>query len=200
MGVRDLLARLVRDDDGPLTEELARGPGRFGLGQVPRRLAPDAVTSMVCGFCSTGCSLDVHIKDGRAVNLTPTADYPVNRGSACPKGWDAVSMKSLLFVLAMLSAAHADSPVSVPWSLRPVAAASAIRIDTAIGEFTDNGVAGQTITSVWTLSYKITPHLAPLVRFAITDNLPAMGAKAAAISNPLFGLVCAHALPKLSDH
>ena len=46
---------------------------------------------MVCGFCSTGCSLDVHLRDGQAVNITPTAAYPVNRGMACPKGWESLS-------------------------------------------------------------------------------------------------------------
>jgi assimilatory nitrate reductase catalytic subunit len=68
-----------------------REPGGFGLGQVPARLKPDATTSMVCGFCSTGCSLDIHLRDGVAVNLTPTTNYPVNLGMACPKGWEALT-------------------------------------------------------------------------------------------------------------
>ena len=65
-------------------------PG-FGLGQVPARLAPDRTVSTICGFCSTGCSLDVHVRDSRPVNLTPTVDYPVNLGMACPKGWEALT-------------------------------------------------------------------------------------------------------------
>src|SRR3954465_8837971 len=81
---------LVRKD-GPLTRELVRTPGSFGLGQVPARLAPESTTRMVCGFCSTGCSLDVHLRDGVAVNLSPTTSYPVNRGMACPKGWEALA-------------------------------------------------------------------------------------------------------------
>lgn len=81
----------LREWTGPLTEELVRTPGQFGLGQVPLRLAPDAVTSMVCGFCSTGCGLQVHLRDGRAVNLTPDPHYPVNLGMACPKGWEALT-------------------------------------------------------------------------------------------------------------
>jgi assimilatory nitrate reductase catalytic subunit len=91
MRVRDRLARLVYRRGGPLTDELARVPGGFGLGQVPSRLAPDAVTSMVCGFCSTGCSLDVHVRGGRPVNLSATADYSVNAGAACPKGWESLA-------------------------------------------------------------------------------------------------------------
>jgi assimilatory nitrate reductase catalytic subunit len=82
---------LLRQRDGVLTRELQRSPGGFGLGQVPTRLKPDSTTSMVCGFCSTGCSLDIHRRDGVAVNLTPTTEYPVNHGMACPKGWEALT-------------------------------------------------------------------------------------------------------------
>ena len=76
---------------GPLTEELVLQPGQFGLGRVPARIKPDGTTRLVCGFCSTGCSLDIHLKDGAAVNLTPTVDHPVNLGMACPKGWEALA-------------------------------------------------------------------------------------------------------------
>jgi assimilatory nitrate reductase catalytic subunit len=85
------LIRPRRRTGGALTDELRRVRGPGGLGQVPARLAPDAVTSTVCGFCSTGCSLDVHRRAGTAVNLTPTVAYPVNRGTACPKGWEALT-------------------------------------------------------------------------------------------------------------
>jgi assimilatory nitrate reductase catalytic subunit len=75
-----------------LTRELLRSPGKFGLGQVPARVAPDATTGVVCGYCSTGCNLNVHLREGEAVNLTPATDYPVNLGMACPKGWEALAV------------------------------------------------------------------------------------------------------------
>jgi assimilatory nitrate reductase catalytic subunit len=81
----------IRARNGPLTEDLVREPGRFGLGQTPARLVPDATTSMVCGFCSTGCGLSIHMKDGQAINLSPDPEYPVNLGMACPKGWEALT-------------------------------------------------------------------------------------------------------------
>ncbi len=81
----------IRRFDGPLTQDLVREPGKFGLGQVPTRLSPDATTTIVCGFCSTGCGLKVHMRDGQAVNLSPETDYPVNLGMACPKGWEALT-------------------------------------------------------------------------------------------------------------
>ncbi len=83
---------LIHQTTGRLTQELLLEPGGFGLGKVPAKKRPDATTSMVCGFCSTGCSLNVHLKDGEAVGLTPTTDNPVNLGMACPKGWEALSV------------------------------------------------------------------------------------------------------------
>jgi assimilatory nitrate reductase catalytic subunit len=53
---------------------------------------PDATATLTCGFCSTGCSLTVHLIEGNAVNLTPTFEYPVNTGMACPKGWEALTV------------------------------------------------------------------------------------------------------------
>jgi anaerobic selenocysteine-containing dehydrogenase len=91
---RSLVSRadsLIRQWDGKLTQELVLRPGDFGLGKVPARLVPDDATDMVCGFCSTGCSLRIHLKDGQAINLSPTSEYPVNVGMACPKGWEALT-------------------------------------------------------------------------------------------------------------
>ena len=83
---------LIRERTGHKTSELVRNPGQFGLGQVPSALAPSSTTDLICGYCSTGCSLKVHLNDeGQAVNLTPTPDYPVNLGMACPKGWEALT-------------------------------------------------------------------------------------------------------------
>ncbi|HEY1048631.1 MAG TPA: molybdopterin-dependent oxidoreductase, partial [Prosthecobacter sp.] len=87
-----LPAPTFREWNGPLTADLVREPARFGLGQVPANLMPDATTKAICGFCSTGCGLKLHLKDGEAVNLTPDPDYPVNLGTACPKGWEALSV------------------------------------------------------------------------------------------------------------
>jgi len=78
--------------EGRLTRELLLEPGGFGLGQVPQRERPDAITTMTCGFCSTGCGLTVHLQQGQAVGLTPATEYPVNLGMACPKGWEALSV------------------------------------------------------------------------------------------------------------
>jgi anaerobic selenocysteine-containing dehydrogenase len=82
---------LLRQWQGPLTEDLVLRPGQFGLGQVPARLKPDDTTTLVCGFCSTGCGLNIHLKNGEAINLSADTHYPVNLGMACPKGWEALT-------------------------------------------------------------------------------------------------------------
>jgi anaerobic selenocysteine-containing dehydrogenase len=82
----------IVDRHGPLTEELLLEPARFGLGLVPAARMPNAVTTSVCGYCSTGCNLKIHLRDGDAVGLTPARSYPVNLGMACPKGWEALTV------------------------------------------------------------------------------------------------------------
>lgn len=78
--------------DGPLTAETQLAPSRqLGIGMVPASRAPSATVDSVCGFCSTGCALRVHLREGRAVNLSPAPGYPVNDGMACPKGWEALT-------------------------------------------------------------------------------------------------------------
>src|SRR6267154_2732011 len=87
----DDLNSSVRQWHGPLSSERVLEPGRFGLGRLPKKSIPDATTTIVCGFCSTGCGLRVHLKDGKAVNLSADTNYPVNLGMACPKGWEALT-------------------------------------------------------------------------------------------------------------
>ena len=87
-----LLVNMLHQEDGPLTRDLILNPGGFGLGHIPARQKPDATTPMTCGYCSTGCSLTIHMQQGEAIGLTPTTEYPVNVGMACPKGWEALNV------------------------------------------------------------------------------------------------------------
>lgn len=114
---------LFRRWTGPMTTELDRVPGRFGLGQVPARLAPQRVVEGVCGFCSTGCNLRIHVRDGAPANLTPDPDYPVNLGMACPKGWES---------LAPLTA---PDRAHQPLLRQPDGSLAPVDWDTALGEF-----------------------------------------------------------------
>jgi ferredoxin-nitrate reductase len=114
---------------GPMTTELVQHPADFGLGlgRVPARLAPAATTNMVCGFCSTGCSLRVHLDaEGQAINLSADPDYPVNLGMACPKGWEALTPLAAYdrATAPLLRTARGEPLARVDWS-------------TALATFTD---------------------------------------------------------------
>lgn len=86
-----LADRFLRPRTGPLTADLVQTPGEFGLGRVPQRLKPNAITTAVCGFCATGCGLNLHLRNGEAINISAATQYPVNLGMACPKGWEALT-------------------------------------------------------------------------------------------------------------
>ncbi|MDP3073133.1 MAG: nitrate reductase [Opitutaceae bacterium] len=86
------LDELLHARTGPMTADMVLHPADFGLGRMPARLQPAATTTSVCGFCSTGCSLRIHLNAaGEAINLSPDRDHPVNLGMACPKGWEALT-------------------------------------------------------------------------------------------------------------
>ena len=114
----------LRQWTGPLTQDLVLKPGEFGLGQVPARLKPDATTTTVCGFCSTGCGLQVHLREQEAINLSPAPHHPVNFGMACPKGWEALS--------PLRAADRATTPLlrNTRGELEPVSWETALRVFT----------------------------------------------------------------------
>ena len=84
------LPELLQRRSGTMTRELVLRPGQHGLGMTHDSLTADTTTTATCGYCSTGCGLRLHLKDGEAVGLTPETRYPVNLGMACPKGWEAL--------------------------------------------------------------------------------------------------------------
>lgn len=58
-----------------------------------RSVADRRTVTSVCGFCSTGCGLDVvHSNDSSVPSIVPSLSYPVNAGAACCKGWEALQV------------------------------------------------------------------------------------------------------------
>lgn len=51
-----------------------------------RPVQPDQWVYSTCGFCGTGCGIQIGVKDGKAVAIRGTPDYPVNQGLLCAKG------------------------------------------------------------------------------------------------------------------
>ena len=46
----------------------------------------------VCPFCSVGCHIIAHVKDGRLVSTEGDPDYPVAEGALCAKGAAMLSL------------------------------------------------------------------------------------------------------------
>ena len=40
----------------------------------------------ICPYCSVGCGIIVHVKDGKVVNTEGDPDHPINEGTLCSKG------------------------------------------------------------------------------------------------------------------
>jgi formate dehydrogenase major subunit len=57
-----------------------------GEGASELRIEGAKVTTTVCPFCSVGCSILVHAKDGKVINTEGDPESPINEGSLCPKG------------------------------------------------------------------------------------------------------------------
>ncbi|RMG36972.1 MAG: nitrate reductase, partial [Planctomycetota bacterium] len=62
-----------------------RRPDRNG-----REDSPAPSVTAICGYCSTGCALE--LPPAVRFPLLPSANYPVNLGCACPKGWEALNV------------------------------------------------------------------------------------------------------------
>ncbi len=54
-----------------------------GAGKNPE---PIEQTRTVCPYCGTGCSINIHHREGKALGVTPVLDGPVNEGALCVKG------------------------------------------------------------------------------------------------------------------
>ena len=90
--VIDFLSNLPVIEIANLVKELETKWGVSAAAPVAAAAAaPAAAARLICGFCATGCGLDVHLHEGEAVGLTPSNDHPVNLGMACPKGWEALT-------------------------------------------------------------------------------------------------------------
>jgi hypothetical protein len=91
--------------------------------------------------------------------------------------------------------APAPPPYSLPWQLRPAAAATVIRSDTAIAFYKNPTLdeSGTTVASMLLGSYKLTPEFAPMVRLGVVSASAPKGTAMGAIDsgfsfiNPVVG-------------
>ena len=67
--------------------------GGLGISLVPRaahaqpsKIVYTKETTTICPYCSVGCGIIVHTRDGKVVNTEGDPDHPINQGTLCPKG------------------------------------------------------------------------------------------------------------------
>ncbi|HUR94098.1 MAG TPA: twin-arginine translocation signal domain-containing protein [Gemmatimonadales bacterium] len=67
---------------------LGLDPQRVREATVPLdwKIARTSVVPSICPYCAVGCSILLHVRDGKLVNLEGNPDSPINRGTLCPKG------------------------------------------------------------------------------------------------------------------
>lgn len=66
---------------------------KFGINPGPAkayarglRIKDAKETHTICPYCSVGCGIIVHSKDGKVVNTEGDPDHPINEGALCSKG------------------------------------------------------------------------------------------------------------------
>lgn len=114
----------------------------------------------------------------------------------CRKNFSLLSMLTGIAISAPFFEAFAEeiqvsSPYTLPWQLRSVVPANALRLDSAVASYrakagNSNGLAG---TSVLTGMYKVSPDVALLTRIGmIRNHPPAPLSHATSFLNPLVGV------------
>jgi len=98
------------------------------LGQVAASASADAKeqeikikgakeTTTICPYCSVGCGIIVHTKDGKVVNTEGNPEHPVNEGTLCPKGASIMQLvnNDTRILKPMYRAPGVDSWKEVEW-------------------------------------------------------------------------------------
>ena len=78
------LARQIAGRDAAGLDGTALSDRSRALG--PRTATADKVVKSICPYCAVGCGQDVHVKDGKILDIEGDDDSPISRGRLCPKG------------------------------------------------------------------------------------------------------------------
>ena len=66
--------------------ELGADPQELQAATQESKLAGAKQVTTICNFCSCGCGMVCHVKDGKLVNLEGDPDHIINQGALCSKG------------------------------------------------------------------------------------------------------------------
>jgi formate dehydrogenase major subunit len=89
------------------------------------KIAGAKETRTICPYCSVGCGIIVHTKDGKVVNTEGDPEHPINEGTLCPKGASIMQLVNnetrVLKPLYRAPGADAWKEVEWDWALDQIA-------------------------------------------------------------------------------
>src|SRR4029077_21221213 len=74
---------------------------------IPAKLEGVTAITTACNFCSCGCGMVCHVKDGKLINMEGDPEHVVNQGALCAKG------------AAMIATHESDQRVKTPMYRAP---------------------------------------------------------------------------------
>jgi formate dehydrogenase major subunit len=86
VGRRGWLKLAAGGTAGLALAELGFGPAEARAAVSGMKLAGAKEFTTACNFCSCGCGMVAHVKDGKLVNLEGDPDHAINFGALCSKG------------------------------------------------------------------------------------------------------------------
>lgn len=78
-----------------------------GAETTHAKLEGTTAFTTACNFCSCGCGMVCHVKDGKLINMEGDPDHVINRGALCAKG------------AAMIATHESDQRVKTPMYRAP---------------------------------------------------------------------------------
>lgn len=77
--IQQLVKRDFTSESGPAVSDRSKQ-------LTARTESSDKIVKSICPYCAVGCGQDVHVKDGKIINIEGDYDSPISRGCLCPKG------------------------------------------------------------------------------------------------------------------
>jgi formate dehydrogenase major subunit len=81
-------------------------------GQEELRIQGAQETKTICPYCSVGCGLIVHSKDGKVINVEGDPEHPINEGTLCSKG---TSLYQIIYNPTRLTKPRYRAPGAKDW-------------------------------------------------------------------------------------
>lgn len=89
---RDFLKRSGAAAAAATLIQLGRDPGVAEAAE-PLKVNYAREVSTICAYCSGGCGLIAHVREGEIVNLEGDPDHPINEGALCSKGMSMLNLR-----------------------------------------------------------------------------------------------------------